>query len=1506
MSISARFTARTRVLIAVAFLVALGLGLRSSVAIMAPAPVAGSTSTIFINEIHYDNTGNDTGEFIEVAGPAGTNLTGYSIVRYNGNGGATYSSPGTASALSGTIPAQQGGYGTVFLSYPQDGLQNGAPDGMALVGPGNVVIQFLCYEGTFTATNGPALGQTCTSIGVTETGAEAIGLSLQLTGTGTAYGDFTWTGPVTASPGAVNAGQTFGTVVTDTAPTVSSTSPANVATGVASSSNIGITFSESVNATGSAFTIECPSGTTVPFTQNTSPSSTFTLDPTSDLPFSTICTVTVVATQITDADTNDPPDQMVSDFTFSFTTAGPPPPVAENVIINEIDSDTPGTDAAEFIELYDGGDGNTPLDGLVVVLFNGSNDLSYNAFDLDGKTTDANGYFVLGNAAVAGVDLVFSGLQNGQDAVALYVGSATDFPTGTAVSTVNLQDAIVYDNGQGDDAGLLVLLNADEPQVNEGGENNSIGRCPNGAGGARNTSTYSQAAPSPGVSNNCVTPPATVGNVVVSTVYGGGGNLGATLKNDYIELINRSSAPVDLSGWSVQVFSTTLSAWEVTPLTNFLLHPGQYYLVQESQGSGGTVNLPAPDASGNIFVSSTAGRVALVSNSTPLTGACPNGSEMIDFVGYGDATVCFEGSGPAPQLTNTTAALRKNNGCFDTSDNKIDFDSGAPNPRNSSSPFNGCTGLSGFGTANPVSVVQGETTTLSVRVAPGQNPASTSVTVTADLTQIGGSAAQSFCCGATVFTFNATIPANNPTGLKSLPVTITDAQSRTFNTTIQLTVLPVVADHVTISQLYGGGGNGGATYNHDYVELYNPHATATIDLTGWSLQYGPADQDFWTVQPLGGAIGPGEYYLIALASNNETIGASLPAANVSSDINMGAGAGKVALVNNFDALEGPCPISNPGIVDFLGYGSTANCAETTRASSPSSTTALFRENGGARDSDNNLNDFETGAPNPRRTAPIVEIGPSVFSTDPRNNATTAPRDATIVIDFTEPVTVDAGWYDINCASGNHNSATVRSFFGGETHTITPNVNFVAGEQCTVTIFKDAVHDVDLDDSGTNADSLSSNKVFTFTVANGTAPPYPPSVHLTMGNPNGATANLSQPNNYLMEKPELSLSYNRTRGTANWVSWHLSDEWIGSLVRVDTFRADPAVPEAWFRVSGFDYVGSGFDRGHMVPNADRDKETSMPINQATFLMTNIMPQSPDNNQGPWANLEAHLRTLVTAGNEIYIVAGGSGTGGTGSAGSANTIAGGNVTVPAQTWKVALIMPKDVGDDVARVNCSTKTLAVIMPNIQGIRTTPWENYITTVDAVETLTGYDFFANLPDAVENCVEAGSNGVNKPGTANQSATTPEDTPVEITLEAVRPSNTTTLTFSIVTGPTNGSLGSIGTSSCVDLECSATVTYTPGTNYNGPDSFTFKVNDGTQDSNTSTVTITVNSVNDDPDAVDDEATVTEESGANTINVLANDSDSDGGTLTVTAITQGNNGSVAITNGGANVSYTPNA
>ncbi|MCG8461903.1 MAG: thrombospondin type 3 repeat-containing protein, partial [Holophagales bacterium] len=202
----------------------------------------------------------------------------------------------------------------------------------------------------------------------------------------------------------------------------------------------------------------------------------------------------------------------------------PPTPGARNdclgeaagVVINEVDADTPGSDTAEFVELYDGGIGNVALDGLVLVVFNGSDDQSYNlggqasALDLDGLSTDGAGFLVIGNAAVPGVDVVFGdgSLQNGADAVALYVGDGTDFPNDTPLTTTDLLDAVVYDTSDADDAGLLPLLLAGQPQVDENqngaGSTESSQRCPDGAGGGRVTAFFRAAAPTPGAPTACV------------------------------------------------------------------------------------------------------------------------------------------------------------------------------------------------------------------------------------------------------------------------------------------------------------------------------------------------------------------------------------------------------------------------------------------------------------------------------------------------------------------------------------------------------------------------------------------------------------------------------------------------------------------------------------------------------------------------------------------------------------------------------------------------------------------------------------------------------------------------------------------------------------------------------------------------------------------------------------------------------------------------------------------
>ncbi|MBD0347353.1 MAG: DNA/RNA non-specific endonuclease [Coleofasciculus sp. Co-bin14] len=234
---------------------------------------------------------------------------------------------------------------------------------------------------------------------------------------------------------------------------------------------------------------------------------------------------------------------------------------------------------------------------------------------------------------------------------------------------------------------------------------------------------------------------------------------------------------------------------------------------------------------------------------------------------------------------------------------------------------------------------------------------------------------------------------------------------------------------------------------------------------------------------------------------------------------------------------------------------------------------------------------------------------------------------------------------------------------------------------------------------------------------------PRSVHLTLGNlSNASTINA---NNYLLQKPQYSLSYNNDKGIPNWVSWQLNKSWMGDAPRQNDFRPDDTLPAGWYRVKPTDYTNSGYDRGHMTPSEDRTKKVA--DNSATFLMTNIIPQAPDNNQGPWARLESYCRDLVKKeGKELYIISGGYGTKGT---------INGKVSVPANTWKVIVVLDRP-GQGVRGITTSTRVIAVNMPNSNGIRAVNWKTYRTTVRQIESKTRYNFLSNVPIAVQNAIE--------------------------------------------------------------------------------------------------------------------------------------------------------------------------
>ena len=181
-----------------------------------------------------------------------------------------------------------------------------------------------------------------------------------------------------------------------------------------------------------------------------------------------------------------------------------------------------------------------------------------------------------------------------------------------------------------------------------------------------------------------------VEKIVISQIFGGGGNAGAPYRNDFIEIFNAGNTTVNLAGWSIQYASATASTWSTTPLNPITLSPGQYYLIQEAGGSN-SAQLPAPDATGTIAMAAGSGKVALVKTTTALTGTCPSDPNIVDLVGYGSTANCFRGSAPAPGASNTNAAARKTNGCTDTRNNASDFALATPNARNTVAPVNPCT-----------------------------------------------------------------------------------------------------------------------------------------------------------------------------------------------------------------------------------------------------------------------------------------------------------------------------------------------------------------------------------------------------------------------------------------------------------------------------------------------------------------------------------------------------------------------------------------------------------------------------------------------------------------------------------------------------------------------------------------------------------------------------------------------------------------------------------------------
>lgn len=408
--------------------------------------------------------------------------------------------------------------------------------------------------------------------------------------------------------------------------------------------------------------------------------------------------------------------------------------------------------------------------------------------------------------------------------------------------------------------------------------------------------------------------------VVISQVYGGGGNSGATYKQKYIELYNQGDTVVDLDGTSLQYAAAAGTNWSGSANLSGSIPANSYFLVQVGAGGNG-VDIPvSADLTVNLSPAAANGNIALVDGTTSLTcqtTACQHDPMVLDLVGFGTGAA-HEGTGPAPAPAATASIYRADGGCTDTDDNAADFTRvNAPDfaPRNTSSPVPDC----GTGT--------------------------------------------------------------EPVGAK-----------------------------VVISQSYGGGGNSGATYTHDFIEIFNS-GDAPADLTNWTVQYASAAGSTWQTTELSGTLQPGQYYLIQQAAGNGGT-TPLPTPDATGSIAMAGSNGKVALVSSTTALTGTCP-TDPSIQDLLGISSTASCYEGAGpAPAISNTTAALRANAGCTDTDDNAADFTTEAPAPRNsasplnpcagapepTAPVVSFDSATVSVAEGNDPG-APNTLTFTVNY---------------------------------------------------------------------------------------------------------------------------------------------------------------------------------------------------------------------------------------------------------------------------------------------------------------------------------------------------------------------------------------------------------------------------------------------------------------------------------------------------------------------------
>jgi len=794
---------------------------------------------------------------------------------------------------------------------------------------------------------------------------------------------------------------------------------------------------------------------------------------------------------------------------------------------------------------------------------------------------------------------------------------------------------------------------------------------------------------------------AVAGPVVISQVYGGGGNSGATLTNDFIEIHNNGSIDASVEGWSVQYASAGGTSWQVTPLHGTIA-AGQYFLIQEAKGSGGTVDLPTPDATGAIAMSATAGKVALVKNSTaPLscgTAALPcTGATISDFVGFGSTATYFEGTAPTATLTNTTAALRKASGCTDTDNNGADFTAGTPGPRNSKTDPVTCGEAAPRVTATTPAAggILGDPETISISFSEAVNVAGSwyriSCGVTGNHTGIVSGGPQTFVlsglgdfapsesCTGTVFAASVTDQDSDDPP---------DNMTSDFNWTFTTEALAQPLPETRFSEIhYDNGGD-------DVSEQIEIEGPASTDLSGWSIVlYNGGSGQAYDTKALSG--------LIPSTCGDRGV-VVVPFASIQNG-----------------SPDGFALVHNTSVVQFLSYEGTFTAVDGPAAGTSSTDIKVEEPSSSSAISSLQLNST-TGkwfGPSRRTFGRCNKDGPPPF--DITFSGRVPISDPPLPVGFEDQL-----------------FATMVDLTGTTVST-------------TFTWTSDTPALASIDQNGVMHSLAAGQAVFRATATNGTSVTYSlPTAVATLGGTAEYVGNAefgiptdgNSSDDFVITRDQYTISYNPNRNTPNWVSYefdasHFQAPGGDNIDRCDCFTHDPALPGSFTHLTTADYTGAGafagygIDRGHMARSFDFTSGTL--DNARSYYLSNIIPQAAAVNQGPWKILEDTLGNLARFDNkEVYVI--------DGVAGSKGTVKNeGKIVMPAYVWKVAVILPRNHRlADVHDFRDIDDVIAVIMPNDPTVNS-DWKTYKTTVDEVERTSGYDLLSLLPDKLEAAVES-------------------------------------------------------------------------------------------------------------------------------------------------------------------------